>query len=108
MAKGASVRAGGVRGDTELSEGGTLWLDIAIPSSGSVNSGQHRGRIPQADQTDKARFLNIAEGSLEECRYYLILAHDLKYTDEATMWPLSEEVGRLLNGYRCAVLRADS
>lgn len=28
---------------------------------------------------DKARFLNIAEGSLEECRYYCILAQDLGY-----------------------------
>ncbi|MDE2059402.1 MAG: four helix bundle protein [candidate division NC10 bacterium] len=28
---------------------------------------------------DKARFLNISEGSLEECRYYVILAHDLGY-----------------------------
>ena len=59
-------------------------------------------------QADKARFLNSAEGSLEECRYYLILAHDLKYTDKATMWPMSEAVGRLLNGYRCAILRSDS
>ena len=31
---------------------------------------------------DKARFLNISEGSLEECRYYLILAHDLGYLDK--------------------------
>ena len=30
---------------------------------------------------DKARFMNLAEGSLEECRYYLILAHDLGYGD---------------------------
>ncbi len=28
---------------------------------------------------DKARFMNIAEGSIEECRYYLILAQDLGY-----------------------------
>lgn len=28
-------------------------------------------------QSDKARFLNIAHGSLEECRYYLILSADL-------------------------------
>src|ERR1700730_12165245 len=28
---------------------------------------------------EKARFLNIAEGSLEECRYYLILSQDLGY-----------------------------
>lgn len=26
---------------------------------------------------DKLRFLNIAQGSLEECRYYLILVKDL-------------------------------
>ena len=26
---------------------------------------------------DKVRFLNIAQGSLEECRYYLILTSDL-------------------------------
>lgn len=30
-------------------------------------------------KNDKARFLNIAEASLEECRYYLILAQDLGY-----------------------------
>lgn len=28
---------------------------------------------------DKARFMNLPEGSLEECRYYLILAQDLGY-----------------------------
>ena len=30
---------------------------------------------------DKARYLNIAQGSLEESRYYLILAKDLGYGD---------------------------
>jgi four helix bundle protein len=28
---------------------------------------------------DNARFLNIAQGSTEECRYYLILTKDLEY-----------------------------
>jgi four helix bundle protein len=28
---------------------------------------------------DKARMLNIAQASLEECRYYLLLAEDLNY-----------------------------
>ncbi|HKI77739.1 MAG TPA: four helix bundle protein [Ignavibacteriaceae bacterium] len=28
---------------------------------------------------DKIRILNISEGSLEECKYYLILARDLNY-----------------------------
>ena len=30
-------------------------------------------------KADKARFMNIAEGSLEESRYYLILSQDLGY-----------------------------
>ena len=30
-------------------------------------------------RTEKVRFMNIAQGSLEESRYYLILAHDLDY-----------------------------
>ncbi len=57
---------------------------------------------------DKARFLNISEGSLEECRYYLILAHDLGYLDKSPLWELTEEVGRILNGYRSAILTPNS
>jgi four helix bundle protein len=30
---------------------------------------------------DKVRFLNIAEGSLEECKYYLVLCKDLNYVN---------------------------
>ena len=33
-------------------------------------------------KSDKLRFLNIAQGSLEECRDYHILAKDLNYIDE--------------------------
>ena len=58
--------------------------------------------------SDKARFLNISEGSLEECRYYLILAHDLKYLNKITLWDLSEEIGKLLNAYRKAILSSSS
>ena len=42
---------------------------------------------------DKARFMNIAQGSLEEVRYYLILANDLEYLNEKALiiqplrWP---------------------
>jgi four helix bundle protein len=45
---------------------------------------------------DKVRFLNIAQGSLEECRYYLILANDLKYTVDQDMFMRIEEVSKLL------------
>jgi four helix bundle protein len=59
-------------------------------------------------QAEKARFLNIAEGSLEESRYYLILTHDLGYgqTDLATA--LLEETGRLLNAYARTILASGS
>jgi len=54
--------------------------------------------------TDKARMLNISEGSLEECRYYLILAKDLGYMNNDTLWELTEEIGRLLTAYRKSLL----
>lgn len=57
---------------------------------------------------DKVRFLNIAHGSLEECRYYLILAHDLKYGDNAILIDKIEEVSKLLGAYSHAILNSDS
>ncbi len=55
-------------------------------------------------KSDKARFYNIAEGSLEECRYYFILARDLGYANtDAAMMDL-EEVSRMLRSYTAAVL----
>jgi len=61
-------------------------------------------RIRKQSKTDKARMLNISEGSLEECRYYLILAKDLEYTNNDTLWELTEEIGRLLTAYRRTLL----
>ena len=55
-------------------------------------------------KAEKARFLNIAEGSLEECRYYLILGHDLGYADTQMLMSGLETVGRLLNRYARAIL----
>lgn len=48
---------------------------------------------------DKVKFMNIAQGSSEECRYYLILAQDLKYGDTKELAFLLEEVSKLLNSY---------
>ena len=47
------------------------------------------------------RFLLIARGSLEETKYQLLLAKDLKYISESGYKEVliqAEEVGRLLNG----------
>jgi four helix bundle protein len=48
---------------------------------------------------DKARLLNIAQGSLEESRYYLILAEDLGYADTKEQMIVLEEVSRFLEAY---------
>ena len=57
---------------------------------------------------EKARFLNIAEGSLEECRYYLILAQDLGYGQTESLNEILEEASRLLNAYARAILASGS
>jgi four helix bundle protein len=74
---------------------------ISIPANIAEGFRKH-------SKQDKARFLNIAEGSLEECRYYLILAHDLGHLEKRPLWELTEEVGRLLNAYRSAILTSNS
>jgi four helix bundle protein len=51
-------------------------------------------------RADKARFLNIAEGSLEETRYYFILATELQYADCSDLIAQIEEVSRMLDTYR--------
>jgi four helix bundle protein len=59
-------------------------------------------------KSDKARFMNIAEGSVEECRYFLILAKDLGYEDTQKLSATLEEVSRLLGAYTAAILASDS
>ena len=52
---------------------------------------------------DKVRFLNIAQGSLEECRYYFILAEDLEYGDSRKLMLHLEEVSKLLDSYAARI-----
>jgi len=48
---------------------------------------------------DKINFYNIAQGSLEELRYYVILAHDLGFVKEtAALRADALEIGRMLHG----------
>ncbi len=59
-------------------------------------------------KNDKVRFLNISEGSLEECKYYLILSRDLNYTDNnKELINLAEEVSKLLDAYSKAILSSN-
>ena len=57
---------------------------------------------------EKARFLNIFQGSLEEVRYYLILAEDLKYAKTNELHILLSETSKLLGAYRSSILTSES
>ncbi len=50
-------------------------------------------------KADKLRFYNIAQGSLEECRYYLILTKDLNYGDIQQLKSDATEVSKMLESY---------
>ena len=64
--------------------------------------------LKKKGRLDKAKFLNIAQGSLEESRYYLILARDLGYGDSSDLMGRLEEISKLLGAYRSSVLKATS
>lgn len=53
-------------------------------------------------KNDSVHFYNIAESSLEELKYQLLLAKDLKYITDLEYekaFNLSEEAGKLINGW---------
>lgn len=52
---------------------------------------------------DKIRILNIAQGSLSETEYFLILVKDLNYGEVHELMVLADEVGRLLESYMKAI-----
>jgi four helix bundle protein len=52
--------------------------------------------------------MNIAESSIEESRYYLILSKDLGYGEIDALMSSLEEVSRLLNSYTRAILTSSS
>jgi four helix bundle protein len=52
---------------------------------------------------EKIRILNISQGSLEESRYYLILAKDLDYANTDALLPKLEEVSKMLDAYIRAI-----
>jgi four helix bundle protein len=65
-------------------------------------------RFKKKTKGDKARFMNIAQGSAEECRYYLILSKDLRYGDTEELMSRLEEISKLLGAYSSSILTSDS
>jgi len=71
---------------------------VSIPAN--IAEGYKKSGLP-----DKTRFLNIAQASLEETRYYLILANDLRYGQALLLESRLDEVGRLLDSYMNSIRR---
>ena len=57
-------------------------------------------------KADKARYMNSAQSSLEECCYYLMLANELGYGDSHSLLSLHEEVSKLLEAYISSILNS--
>jgi len=74
---------------------------VSIPAN-IAEGFRKRGRA------DKIRFMNMAEGSLEESRYYLILSADLGYGKTDVLMGKLEDVSKLLNAYSKAIGFRDS
>jgi len=56
-------------------------------------------------KADKACYFNVSRGSVEECRYYLILSKDLGYYDATETSSLLDEVSKMLESYTRSVLQ---
>jgi|SRR5581483_11673286 len=76
-------------------------------SAASVPANIAEGFIRKSN-ADKLRIYNIAQGSLEETRYYLLLARDLEYSDPSAVLNAAAEVGRLLRGYMTGLERGST
>jgi len=59
-------------------------------------------------KADRVRFMNIAQGSVEECRYYLILVKDLNYGDSSVLLAQIAGISKMLNAYASSILTAGS
>jgi four helix bundle protein len=66
----------------------------AVSVPGNIAEGFKRRQRP-----DKARVMNIAQASLEELRYYFILARDLDYLAKGEQWKDVEVLARMLAAY---------
>lgn len=67
-------------------------------SSVSVPANIAEGFAEFSDR-DKIRFLNIAQGSLQECRYYILPSKDVGFGENKALEDLAEETIKLLSNY---------
>ena len=73
----------------------------AVSIAANIAEGHRKGK------RDFARYLDIAQGSLQETKYHLILSRDLTYCCDADFEILmnsADEIGKMLNGLRRSLI----
>ncbi len=86
-----------VQADTPASDSQMRRAAVSVPAN--IAEGFKRRGKP-----DKARQMNIAQGSLEELQYYFILCNDLSYLAADAIGDRANEVGRMLTAYTQRIL----
>ena len=108
MAEGPPVRAQGLPLNSDVSSLRNLWPVASVSTRGLSIAANIAEGFKKRGKADKLRYFNIAQGSIEESRYSLILAEDLQYGDVDEWRRLLEEVSKLLEAYSRAILNSDS
>jgi four helix bundle protein len=103
MAKGPSIRSGDLFAHGEFPRSEIYCLTSQMRRAAISIPANIAEGFKKRGSSDKTRYLNVAQGSLEECRYYLILVEDLGYGSTAHLEALLGEVSKLLLAYASAI-----
>jgi four helix bundle protein len=107
LAESTFAGAWNLSDDFSISEARDVWAASQIQRAAvSVPANIAEG-FKRRGRADKARFMNIAQASLEECRYFLILAQDLGYASSRELLSSLDEASRFLDNY-CRALHSSS
>ena len=72
--------------------------DAAISIAANIAEG-----FRKRSKAEKLRYYYIAQGSLEEVKYYCLLSYDLEYCKTKLLFDLSEQLGKILDAYIRAI-----
>lgn len=81
----------------------TYGLSSQIRRSSSSVAANIAEAFKKRSSLDKLRILNIAQGSLSETEYHILLAGDLNYAEVRVIQESVSEVSRLLEAYMKAI-----
>lgn len=91
----------------EIGRFGSLAKGPAVCACGLLFVADIAEGLKKRGKADKLHFFNIAQGAIEESRYYLILARDLDYGNIVELSQLLEEVSKLMESCSQAILNSD-